>query len=291
MRIILITTASLASMRPEEFARLRDSVTRSRLALPDVPIHHALLFQNAPSGAPLPMDPHVDDIVLRADGRLSLSSARNRIIEEVRNRGYFDAGAVVAFPDDDAWYPDGFLPELQRRFAADPSLCVWFCRYGSQPVALGSRADAEAGIGRILRSASSNTIVLRGSLMGVMPPFDERLGVGARLPGGEDTDYALAAWARGPSAMFVDAPCIGHRDYTPALRTRYYGPALAAILRHALAVRGARRSTELWIQLLRKIGVGATYVLRGEMRLRDYAAALQAARRFATEPAPRGVPR
>ncbi len=284
MRIILMTTASLASMRPEEFARLRDSVARSRLALPDVPIHHVLLFRDAPADKTLPVDLHADDIALRVDGRLSLSAARNRMIEEVRGRGYADAGAIVAFPDDDAWYPAGFLPELHRRFAADPSLGFWFCRYGSQPVALASQADAAAGIGRILRSASSNTIVLRGSLMAAMPPFDERLGVGAGLPGGEDTDYAIAAWVRGPAIASVDAPCIGHRDYTAALRARYYGPALAAIFRHALAVRGPRRSAELWLQLLRKVAVGATDVLRGKMRMRDYGAALQAAWRFATQP-------
>lgn len=289
MTIVLITTTDLQTLRPDELSRLAASVAAQRAERPDIRIHHLLLVQRSPADGAyrLPFTPQPHDFVLPTPDRLSLSAARNRLLAEARRQDLLAGAAIVAFPDDDAWYPPRFLSLLHDRFGAMPALDFWFCRYASVPAALGDAVGRTASLGDVLRRASSNTMVLRGSLVAVLPPFDERLGVGAALPGGEDTEYALAAWSRARETEFLDEPCVGHRDFTPALRAKYFGPALAAILSHALHPAPGKANA-IRLQAARKLAVGLAYAARGTLPPGKLGRDVAAAWRFARQrPLPR----
>jgi hypothetical protein len=90
----------------------------------------------------------------------------------------------------------------------------------------------------------------------------------------EDTDVAIRAFARAKRSAFLDASVVGHRDPDPALRSRYYRGSLVALSRHARKVKAVP------MELARKIAIGLYLVGRGELRLKDYFAALRAAREF-----------
>lgn len=257
--VVLVTTTGLKSARIDELGRLFDSVdsSRSRAAFP---FRHVLLLQQCDDreagaraiGAPDWLDLSV------IDRQIPLSEARNRLLDTLLAAGV-DDDAVVLFPDDDAWYPDGTLDHILTSFAADPTLDLWFCRYGSQ-----ARFDP-AAVARpprwqqILSYASSNTTVLRGRTLKAIGGFDETLGLGTPAKSGEDTDFALRAHLAARKTLFVDARMIGHRDFTSDVRAKYYAGSLLAIARHA------RHSGAGVVALLRKLGVGAVFCARGDL--------------------------
>jgi hypothetical protein len=204
-------------------------------------------------------------------GRVSLSSARNKVLRDLTADGTIPADALVAFPDDDCWYPPGFLAQVASLFVRDDTLDFWFCRYSSTPAvaAFSGSVPAVARTGEVVRNASSNTIFLRGRLVDMIGEFDEALGVGTPMGGSEDLDYALRACRFARKTAYFDAPLVGHRDKSRLLRARYYLSGLTVLARHAR--HGA--ATEF----LRKIAVGIYLVLRRELAPLDFAAALRRA--------------
>lgn len=142
---------------------------------------------------------------LRLAGR-NLSRARNLGLREAQ-------GAVVAFPDDDAWYePD----TLQRAVAAlaqrplDDGLIAWWVDAGPARAGL-----AEFAAWRRFRGgeASSITLFLRTRSARLWGGFDERLGTGQWYGAGEETDLLLRALAAGA--------CLRH---VPSVRVRHAPP-------------------------------------------------------------------
>ncbi len=123
--------------------------------------------------------------------------ARNIGLLEVR-------GDVVAFPDDDCWYPPGLLRSVREKLEANPS---WGGVTGSARDALGRPA---VGVwrdppGRITRfnvweRGVAVTIFLRREVLDAVGAFDEDLGVGSATPwqSGEETDLLLRALAVAP---------------------------------------------------------------------------------------------
>ena len=196
--------------------------------------------------------------------RLSLSAARNLLIERAHAAGLFHAGSVVLFPDDDCWYPEGALQRITDAFASSPDLDLWFCRYSSSPESMSGYADRPAKIADVVRKASSNTIAVRGHLLAGGLRFDETLGVGTPDNGGEDTAFAIAAFGRARSARVLDAACIGHRDPDRQFVARYYRGALLAIARNP-DVAGTG------FEMLRKLAVGIVLMLQRRLEARTFA--------------------
>ncbi|MEJ8630449.1 glycosyltransferase family A protein [Sphingomonas sp. I4] len=139
---------------------------------------------------------------MTSDTRMSLSQARNRILRTIAAEEGFADGSLVLFPDDDCWFTDTYLPMVGQMFVTDPQLQYWFCRYGSSPAAdqalFGATHRARAS--DVVRRSSSITLVIRGSLMARVGLFDEGLGVGTALNGGEDTDFAVRLYRSGAGA-------------------------------------------------------------------------------------------
>lgn len=267
MKVTLLTTSNLKSARRDSLERMVAAAAASRTDAIDVRLH--LLFQNAAASDPLPPMPDFVSVTT-VPTAISLSKARNRLLGSVRRDGAISSGGLVAFPDDDAWYPAGLLDRVTAAFSTAPDLDLWFCRYASDPARHpmpSGLSGRPAQVRDVIRHASSNTVFLRGSLARTLD-FDETLGVGTPAGSGEDTDYAVRAFLAARRASFTDAPLIGHRDKDVALRARYYPGGLEVLARHAA------RSPDLRREHLRKIGVGLYLGLRGELPFRVFAKSL-----------------
>jgi glycosyltransferase involved in cell wall biosynthesis len=137
-----------------------------------------------------------------------LSAARNVGIREARGR-------VIAFPDDDCWYPEGLLAAVRDRLAdrrVDGLTCRCTDEHGR--VSAGS-ADREAGSvtkQNVWRRGVSATLFVRSDVVKAVGNFDEALGLGAKtkFQSGEETDYLLRAIAGGMKLRYEPALSVYH---------------------------------------------------------------------------------
>jgi len=259
--------------RGEVRARMLNSLVESQRSLGEQRISLFLLLQNCDSAELASFAATAPEFVrpVAVAGRVPLSIARNMLLRRLIAERSIGLDALVAFPDDDCWYPAGFLSQVVGLFARDSALDFWFCRYASQPTqdSIVAVEPAGARMGEIARNASSNTIFLRGRVVTAIGEFDEALGIGTPLGGAEDLDYALRAHCVARKTAYRDAPLVGHRDKSPSVRARYYASGLVVLARHAGNGAGS--------ECLRKIAVGAYLMARRELRVRDFAKALRQA--------------
>ncbi|HYE35022.1 hypothetical protein [Methylocaldum sp.] len=273
---LLFTTTDSVGGRADELERMIRSVERA-VATSDLRIVQYLLLQRHGPDRPLPKMPDYIRVTAIPE-RVSLSKARNILMDLARKDGMFERSLMIAFPDDDAWYPEGTLEGMLALFAGDASLDLAICRYSSSPSPLSAlprdlRAARPVSVGKLVANASSNTIFMRAARAAQIGDFDESLGVGASINGGEDLDFALRAYvASGEKAVWIDAPVVGHRDPLKSLRAHYYAGSLYAIFRSAVSSR------TIALQAARKVLVGIYLLLRRELALPDFSRALQLAR-------------
>jgi hypothetical protein len=277
----MISTTDALGGRADLLERMLSSVETFANAAPLVSQHLLMLVQRAdcPEQA-AGLRPFAFLDAIATSRRLSLSAARNLLIERGRTFGLFHEHSVVLFPDDDCWYPEGALQRITNAFATSPDLDLWFCRYSSSPESMSGYAERPARIADVVRMASSNTLVVRGHLLAGGLRFDETLGVGTPDNGGEDTAFAIAAFGRSRNARVLDGPCIGHRDPDREFVARYYRGALLAIARN-LDVPGT------WFEMLRKLAVGAVLMLQRRLDVWNFASSTTAALAMLLRPAMR----
>jgi hypothetical protein len=242
-----------------------------------LPLRHYILLQRAPGGIPAPLlaaaGPNA--CLLAVGGRVSISRARNILLTQARKDGALATALWAAFPDDDAWYPPQLLGEINAMFARSGSLALVTCAYGERPLSLVPGAAAAVfrpvrGYGELIRTVSSNTLMLRASLVEATGGFDERLGLGARVNGGEDLDYALrACGCRMEHVILSEQTLVGHRPRLPWVRSRYFAGSLFAL------ARGARRRPAMSVQLARKLMVGMALVMLRELSARELHAGIR----------------
>lgn len=235
-----------------------ESLVESQRALTCARIALYLLLQNCDGGELAALRAAMPAFIrpLTVPSRVPLSSARNIVLRQLIADNAIPADALVAFPDDDCWYPAGFLSQVTALFARNPTLDFWFCRYASQP-SQATFAETEPNVARaanVVRNASSNTIFLRGRVVTAIGEFDESLGVGTPIGGAEDLDYAIRAHRAARKTAYWDGALVGHRDKSSGILARYYASGLFVLARHA---RGAIAS-----EFRRKIAVGIYYALR-----------------------------
>ena len=128
--------------------------------------------------------------IVRLESPPGLSRARNRALPLL-------TGDIVAFPDDDCWYPPGLLQEVAGKLAAHPE---WGGLSVQARDAEGRRSSMlwDTSSGRIdrynlWRRAISFSFFLRRSAVVAVGDFAEDLGLGAgtRWASGEESDYLL----------------------------------------------------------------------------------------------------
>ena len=119
-------------------------------------------------------------------------------LSRARNLGIaFATGDIIAFPDDDCWYPDGLLARVASEFQSHPSVDGLTGRSedgrGQASGGSFSRCQGRVDIENVWKKGISYTIFLRSSVCAAVGPFDEELGVGARtrFGSGEETDYLI----------------------------------------------------------------------------------------------------
>lgn len=149
-----------------------------------------------------------------------LSRARNAGLKHV-------TGGIIAFPDDDCWYPsdlferveswfgehprtDG-LSAISRDSSGRPSVCHWDRRGG-----VINRMN-------VWRRAISCSIFLRRGVVEEVGDFDVNLGLGSGTPYGsaEETDYLIRALDRNFRLQYVPSLSVLHEQ--PALDLRAAG--------------------------------------------------------------------
>ena len=197
--------------------------------------------------------------------RMGCSSARNLGARHA-------SGEVIAFPDDDCWYPPGLLTEINDRLRFDPVL--------DGLTGVSVFADGSPGTGRfnsaacwvqrsnIWTTAISFTIFLRRRVLEEVGGFDEALGTGSKtsLQAGEETDYMVRVCDAGFHIWFDPQIKVGHpqsdvTSYNDA-KLFHYALGMGYVARqHSLP---ARQTAAL---LVRPILGAGLFGLRGRFRV------------------------
>ncbi len=147
-------------------------------------------------------------------------------LSRARNLGLRHAcGDVIAFPDDDCWYPLGLLSHVKQRFDSEPALDGLTGRFVD-----GAGRSEGRWLPRsqplnpytVWRGAISFSIFLRRPLVERIGGFDEALGVGAGTPwgAGEETDYLLRGLRAGGRIAYDHRLVLRH-----PVKTAEFGPA------------------------------------------------------------------
>jgi glycosyltransferase involved in cell wall biosynthesis len=177
-----------------------------------------------------------------------VSRARNVGLDRAR-------GQIIAFPDDDCWYPPGLLKNVSDWVTANPS-------YDMLSVNSLDEKGVRSGNRWIQNSCNLNVLNLYRTSVGysyfvraTCPPmevrFDESIGPGShtRYLGGEDSDYVLAALKAGTRGRFEAKWHVGHplkdiRNSSVDQRRAYiYGAGMGFVQRK-------HRLTFLWLGFL-----------------------------------------
>jgi glycosyltransferase involved in cell wall biosynthesis len=147
--------------------------------------------------------------IVRLESPPGLSRARNRALPLL-------TGEIVAFPDDDCWYPPRLLHDLAGVLATHPD---WGGLSVQVRDARGRRSsmlwDTNRGpIDRynVWRRAISVGFFLRRSTVAAVGAFAEDLGLGAgtRWGSGEESDYVLRALEAGFSIHYEPSLFVHH---------------------------------------------------------------------------------
>ena len=141
------------------------------------------------------------------------------------------SGDIVAFPDDDCWYPHDLLRRVVQKFKCNPDWDVISGREASSDGIL-KRPRFDATSGQVVRRnvwrrhISFAMFFRRDSIGGLT--YDESLGVGAETMwcSGEETDFLLRTLQRGHFVQYEPSIAVYHRDWGQ-------GPYTAAVIRKA----------------------------------------------------------
>jgi glycosyltransferase involved in cell wall biosynthesis len=164
---------------------------------------------------------YLDPLVACARESLSVQCARSEPgLSRARNVGLeLCRGDIVAFPDDDCWYPPDLIWQLLELFRSNAHLGIVTGRT--------TDTDGRDSNGKFVRSSckvtrsnvwfcgTSNSVFVRRELALKLKGFNEALGVGSgtAFGSGEETDFLLRAFASGAQIFFF-RDLLVHHDQT-----------------------------------------------------------------------------
>jgi glycosyltransferase involved in cell wall biosynthesis len=163
----------------------------------------------------------LDALVERARCKLAVTYLRSEPgLSRARNAGLrVCSGAIIAFPDDDCWYPADLVDCVSRLFDEHPELGIVTGRTtdakGNDSNGKYLRSSCEVTRRNVWYCGTSNSVFARLDLVQQLHGFNESLGVGANsgFGSGEETDLILRALAKGHRAAFFHE-LIAHHDQT-----------------------------------------------------------------------------
>ncbi len=124
-------------------------------------------------------------------------------------------GDVVCFPDDDCWYPENLLEDVNRLLTEDPEshgiIADSLDESGRQTLRWSARPGKLTTTKSWLRSISY-AIFLRKEVLVAIGGFDEAFGVGSssRWESGEDNDLVLRSLKAGFTIHYERDVCVFH---------------------------------------------------------------------------------
>ena len=190
-------------------------------------------------------DDRLEPLLVQFRDRFRITHLRSaRGLSRARNAGLACAtGDVVAFPDDDCWYPTWLLESVVASFLARAELAgvSGRCqdREGRQTVTRWAARPGSVNKMSVWRKTTSVTVFLRRSCVNEGLRFDETLGAGAETPwgAGEDIDFVLQALEHGARIEYDPTLVVFHSDpvidYGDAARQRAsrYAAGMGRVLR------------------------------------------------------------
>jgi len=173
---------------------------------------------------------------------LHLRSAKG--LSRARNVGLkYISGDIVAFPDDDCWYPPDLLRRVFRFFQEHPDTDgLTGCSVDESGELSNGRWDTSVGVldrFNVWRRGISFSIFLKTQVVREIANFDETLGAGARTRwgSGEETDYLLRALKAGfrlyydPSFAVYHPRSMERYDESDLKKALRYGCGMGRVLR------------------------------------------------------------
>lgn len=166
-----------------------------------------------------------------------------RGLSRARNVGLAIAtGDVIAFPDDDCWYPPDLLQRVSEIFKTHPDLDGITGRFTDGEGRIEGRwlnKSVELTRFNVWRGAISFSIFLRKKVVKTVGGFNQALGVGAGTPWGaaEETDYLLRSMANGFKLEFFRDLILHHPvksyhfDDTACARQQKYEAGIGRVIR------------------------------------------------------------
>lgn len=196
--------------RTDKLGRLLDSLASQTAR----DFELVVVDQNAPGMLDPVLAPYARGLDIRhVRSERGLSRARNVGLAHCRAK-------LVAFPDDDCWYPDTLVETVVALFEANSATGVITGRTvdgaGADSLGLFLGADAAITKSNVWLSGNSNSLFIRTDLARKIGGFDETLGVGATTPfkSGEETDFLLRALATGARGTYRHDLRV-HHDQAP----------------------------------------------------------------------------
>jgi len=196
--------------RTDKLGRLLDSLARQSFR----DFELVVVDQNAPGALDPVLAPYLDRLDIRhVRSERGLSRARNVGLNHCRAK-------ILAFPDDDCWYPGGLAEKIVALFDANPQVGVFTGRTtdadGADSLGIFLDRDAEIAKSNVWLSGNSNSLFIRADIARKIGGFDETLGVGAPtgFKSGEETDFLLRALATGARG-FYRRDLVVHHDQAP----------------------------------------------------------------------------
>lgn len=169
--------------------------------------------------------------IRRTAGQLSLSANRNLLLREFLPQVPDDA--LVAFPDDDAYYNPGLLKAIVAEMEQG----------GFDYLATSTNDPADKHHPRFsdvpkpfdmataLDDVNSNTLFLKGKLAKQVGLFAEDFGLGTAAVGGEDNEYALRLLTASRNGVYRPQFIVGH-PVKQGIGHKYYPSSILLYARH-----------------------------------------------------------
>jgi glycosyltransferase involved in cell wall biosynthesis len=187
-------------------------------------------------------DQRIDAVLRDYQAHLSIVHLRTSPgLSKARNLGLkYCSGEIIAFPDDDCWYPPDLLSRVVKLLDSDYA-GVTGRQLDAQDRDAGPRYDREPGpidLYNVWERGISSCIFLKKEAVAAVGDFDEALGVGAGTPygAGEETDYLIRVVKSGLQLYYRPDLFVRHppseQTITPKMlqRTYFYGAGMGRVL-------------------------------------------------------------
>ncbi|WP_281280891.1 glycosyltransferase family 2 protein [Robertmurraya kyonggiensis] len=144
-----------------------------------------------------------------------------RGLSRARNVGLSHAtGDIIAFPDDDCWYPKELLKRVKNILVSNNSIAGLTGKSVDEDFNISAgvfdEEEGEVNKKNVWRRGISITIFLRKEVINKVGTFDEMLGVGSgtKFGSGEETDFLLRVIDNGYKVVYFPSIIVHHPNLT-----------------------------------------------------------------------------